>query len=392
MKIGILTFHSQINYGGVLQAYALQTVLGREGFDATVVDYWCSPNNTYLYGAYLDPSVPLWKRAAYLAYHTARYGFAVGELVRRLRTIRFLKTRMRLSKEVYRTPGDLARLSGFDCVISGSDQVWSYRVPGRPNPFLLGALPESVRRVAYAPSLGFKTLPPERTQEYGEALKRFTALSVREQDACDLVEAWCGRRPEWVLDPTLLMDERDWFKVAPRKAARRAPVFCYWLGDVTLAWPLLRRLAKETGQPCRLYVDGYLNVGGRSFLRRALFRLRVALSRSVRLCRSAGPAEFLSDLAGSAAVVSDSFHAMMFAFAFRKPLRIFVESAPGREQMSSRFFSFASRYGCEPAVSAKVAGPVALYAPDYRAVFARIEDDRRRSLAFLASAVGGGAP
>ena len=27
MKIGILTFHSQLNYGGVLQCWALKTVL-----------------------------------------------------------------------------------------------------------------------------------------------------------------------------------------------------------------------------------------------------------------------------------------------------------------------------------------------------------------------------
>ena len=30
MKIGILTFHSQLNYGGVLQCWALQTALEYE--------------------------------------------------------------------------------------------------------------------------------------------------------------------------------------------------------------------------------------------------------------------------------------------------------------------------------------------------------------------------
>ena len=38
MKIGILTLHSQINYGGVLQAYALQRVLRNKGYDAEEVD------------------------------------------------------------------------------------------------------------------------------------------------------------------------------------------------------------------------------------------------------------------------------------------------------------------------------------------------------------------
>lgn len=38
-KIGILTFHKSINYGSVLQAYALQNLLLKEGYKVEIIDY-----------------------------------------------------------------------------------------------------------------------------------------------------------------------------------------------------------------------------------------------------------------------------------------------------------------------------------------------------------------
>lgn len=46
MKIGILTLHSQLNYGGVLQAFASQEALRRLGHDVSVIDRWLNPDNT----------------------------------------------------------------------------------------------------------------------------------------------------------------------------------------------------------------------------------------------------------------------------------------------------------------------------------------------------------
>lgn len=40
MKIGILTYHRSNNYGALLQAIALRTVLSDNGHDVTFVDYW----------------------------------------------------------------------------------------------------------------------------------------------------------------------------------------------------------------------------------------------------------------------------------------------------------------------------------------------------------------
>ena len=39
MNIGIVTFHRALNYGAVLQAYALQKFLDSLKIDSSVVDY-----------------------------------------------------------------------------------------------------------------------------------------------------------------------------------------------------------------------------------------------------------------------------------------------------------------------------------------------------------------
>ena len=53
-KAGILTFHKSVNYGSVLQAYALKETLRNLGCDSEVIDY--QPDNyKYLYGLFRKP-------------------------------------------------------------------------------------------------------------------------------------------------------------------------------------------------------------------------------------------------------------------------------------------------------------------------------------------------
>ena len=39
MKIGIITFHKAINYGAILQCYALQSFLKDAGYDVQILNY-----------------------------------------------------------------------------------------------------------------------------------------------------------------------------------------------------------------------------------------------------------------------------------------------------------------------------------------------------------------
>ena len=64
MKIGILTFHSQLNYGGVLQCWALQTALEKMGHEVVVIDRWLSDDNYMLERGYDKFGVKEWMKFA----------------------------------------------------------------------------------------------------------------------------------------------------------------------------------------------------------------------------------------------------------------------------------------------------------------------------------------
>ncbi len=384
--IGILTLLNQLNYGGVLQAFALQKVLRDRGYPAEVIDYWLSPRNSLLAGHFFDETRSPLSRACHLLGFIFRRGplYALRDYRRRKRTLRFIQTRIMRSAKTYRHADELRGLGGYACLIAGSDQVWNYQWHGRPNPFLLGAVPDTVRKVSYAASFGFKQLPDDRLAEYRDALLAFHALSVREQEGAEMVRQWTGREAQWVLDPTLLLPENEWrAQLGPAPDAGRPFIFCYWLGDLTACMELLKTL-RQGGRPRVVLFLSLQQLYGKRTFSDLLRRWRLFALPNVTVRCDAGPEEYLADLAGASAVVSDSFHALMFSCIFRKPVKIVTRSSAERARMSARMRDFAERYGLADVIESEVPTQAFAFArPDYAAVWREIEKDRVRSLAFI---------
>ncbi len=79
-----------------------------------------------------------------------------------------------------------------------------------PAYFLDFSLPEGCRRISYIPPVSVKPTSPEKTcARAGAALRRFTALSVRNELSRDLVRRFSGRDASVTLDPTLLHDYEE---------------------------------------------------------------------------------------------------------------------------------------------------------------------------------------
>lgn len=155
MKIGLLTFHRQLNYGGVLQALALRDTLAELSSDEVeTIDLWMNPRDTPLLGKVRNPNLPLYARLRnWWRARRRPFGRKAFEL-RREKTIRLLHGRLHLSAEQYRTSEDLRRLPAYETVVVGSDQVWNYDlVRAFPtNPWLTAEFPEGQDRIAYAAS------------------------------------------------------------------------------------------------------------------------------------------------------------------------------------------------------------------------------------------------
>ena len=123
MKIGILTFHSQLNYGGVLQCWALQTALEKLGHKVVVVDRWLSDDNSMLEQGYNKFGFKQWIKFA------IRASLGLGDInqwLRVRRTKRFLAQYIKRTQYHFvdwsAAPKDL----GVDMLVVGSDQVWHF--------------------------------------------------------------------------------------------------------------------------------------------------------------------------------------------------------------------------------------------------------------------------
>lgn len=212
-KIGIMTFHTALNYGAVFQTYALEKILMDMGHDVKVIDYRC-PYTDKIYkpfyvsdGKYLNALVR---------------GILFGRIIKkkRIRFNKFLENRIRLSQPIENINLLNEITDEYDYFISGSDQVWSPISAGFDKAYFLPFATDE-KKLSYAASIGATNVSDKIISELKNRLSGFSCLSVREQSAKNMLEANGVDRPIYVHpDPTLLLQESDWQELCDERAIK----------------------------------------------------------------------------------------------------------------------------------------------------------------------------
>ncbi len=385
MRIGILTFHSQLNYGGVLQCWALVQTLRRMGHNVVVVDRWLAPDNNRLRGPFCSYNIFRW--VGFVARGSLGCG-QFGVMLRYLRTMRFVRNIGLTDYHFYDwddSPNDL----GVDCLVVGSDQLWHGGDWGDPRPYLLEGAPK-IPAIAYAVSFGMKELPME--YDYVSGFKRFKAISMREQEAVDMVVA-CGFPAIKTVDPTQLVDRAVVeHLVSSRK--KKGQIVCYFLSEpVEDNLKILEKFAKKNG--CKIKVltceRRCLRTVPKTIMELGKRLYDVLRRKRVVVCRSYGPSEFVQTISESEACITDSFHAVMFSSVFDVNCRFLKPANKSRAMMFARIEEFASDFVRGPILSDSIdsallsiiRGECIVYLHD------RLEEKRRQSLLWLENALKG---
>lgn len=313
MKIGILTQPLKNNYGGILQAYALQTVLSRLGHEVILI------NRTYAF-----PSLKIKCRrilsvlkAVYKIYLRKDRGYKIMnpfayEFSNRTIIMEhsFVKKHIKLSKPLRSSRELKEYIKGvkLDCYIVGSDQVW--RKPYSPqltNFFLDFIVDEKdVKRIAYAASFGTDSweCDNELTNKVALLAKKFDAISVREKSGIKLCNDYLRVEAKYVLDPTLLLTKDDYtilYRDVVEDFSYKNKIMCYVL-DENKELSLIAKHVSELKKSEPLYVELYGCSAENSF------QLTIE--------------QWLKCIAESEYVITDSFHACVFAIIFRKPFLV----------------------------------------------------------------------
>ena len=350
MKIGIMTWWRNTNYGGFLQGLALQTFLKKNGFDVEMIRFAFPPIQFTARSVICPHRLTSLRQGLGAVLDVVRALFVNGCLSARLsrlrKTVRLFDAYITPSPHEYASLAELAADGRYDTVLIGSDQVWTPKYHDADFSYLLRGLGDSVRKVSYAASVAAPSVHPYE-KIYGEALARFEAISVREKTNVAELEKLSGKKVEWVVDPTLLLSAEDWRVVLNLRPDTPEPhITVYWLSPLEDKLPELVRLAKEKRMKVHIFTDVMafrVVANPLRWAKHLAARVRLACSPSLELHIGADAREWLQDLSTADFILSDSFHALMFATLFNREIKVEIPKA--KKFMATRITDFQSRKG-----------------------------------------------
>lgn len=347
MKIGIMTWWRNTNYGGFLQGLALQTFLQKNGYDVEMIRYAFPPIRFTPRSVICPHRLTSLRQCLAAALDIIRALFVNGYLAARLsrlrKTLRLFATSITPSPQEYASLVELNDPRRYDTILIGSDQVWTPKYHDADFSYLLRGLDDSVLKVSYAASVAAPSVHPYE-EIYGEALARFGAISVREKTNVAELEALSGKKVEWVVDPSLLLSAEEWRELLNLQLHAQEPhITVYWLSPLEDKLSGLVRLAKTKRMKVHIFTDVLAFRVGINPLRwgkHLVARVRLACSPWLELHIGADARDWLQDLSTADFILSDSFHALTFATIFKREIKVEVPEA--RKFMSSRLTDFQS--------------------------------------------------
>lgn len=330
MKIGILTLPLHTNYGGILQAYALQTVLERMGHEVEVLD---KPDQIHR---------PLWRNSMTFAKRLAlravgknvslnyQKEYNIRERAKRKYVNVFIQQHIkRRELKSY----DAISPADYDAIVVGSDQVWRQKYMPKMNvriPFLVFTEGWNIKRIAYAASFGSDEweYTEENTNAANHAIHRFDAVSTREKSGVALCKDYLDYHDAvHVLDPTLLLDRKDYENIIADSDLTQkinGDLMCYVLDYTQEKRQYISECAKVLDM-VPFDTNSKYEVKGAS------------LDEIVQ-----PPVEqWLRSFRDSSFVITDSFHACVFSILFHKPFIVIGNKSRGL----ARFDSLLSLFG-----------------------------------------------
>ena len=308
MKIGIVTFHNALNYGGVLQAYALNKYLSNIEHDVKTIDF-CPKDIYKLIGfrhTYSGIKYPL---------YIGRNLLMINKRYPKIKKfIEFNKNYIPMTHKMTTIDEVKEYSDKLDIIISGSDQVWNKDVWNRElrntGLYSLG-FETKAKKISYAASIGKDKLDENELKGLLEDIKDYSHISVREESAKEII----GGNTTTVVDPVLLLDAKYWYDFI-EETPKEDYIFVYILIETKDIVKKVKELSKKTGLPIK-YICGH-NIFGRHGKNYA----------------SASPKEFVNLIHHAKYVVTNSFHGLAFSVIFEKEFITFLNSTRGTRQVN----------------------------------------------------------
>lgn len=284
-KVGIVTWFQSVNYGSQLQAYALTRAINKLGYEAYMISM---------------SHYPIIKTFVYKSIYKSILRRFILSLIKD-RNVLFVKKYLREWFMNYHSPS----FEHINNMICGSDQIWA---PIQYNPYyMLSFVPNNVNKISYAASIGLEEIPDRLVDSYKKYIRRINHVSVRENKGSDLLKDKCGIESTVVLDPTLIVEKKEWDSIKIKSSIDFDYIFCYFLNKNHKYRALVEEYAQNRGFRIVGVSD---NVNDSTWM-------------DLLSHEQVGPCEFIGLVEGSMAVVTDSYHGTIFSMLYHKPFILF---------------------------------------------------------------------
>lgn len=370
--VAVMTLHNSPNYGSCLQTYATQVVLSGIGVAPRIIDYYredAIPENETdrALNGQLVKKMPIFRLPGVKALARIPVSRIVARRAAPLNEFR--RSRLALTDRKYYSYEDLeADPPQADIYCTGSDQVWnSVWNKGFNKAFYLEFAPVEAKRIAYAASIGKSSLEEWEKAPMREALLKYSHISVREEEAVELLDSIGVPGAVPVIDPTLMLDRSAWGRIASKESVPEQPyILIYQLNKNPEFDQYAQKLSKKLHLP--------------------LYRIAYGVHEKRKgehtiVCPKVE--EFLGLFMNAEYVLTDSFHGTAFSLNLG---RKFVSISPGR--FSGRIMNLLKMTGVtdhylEDYRDVKIAdNPI-----DFGYVQSVFKDKRLRAETFLRNAI-----
>lgn len=328
--VGVITLHNSPNYGSCLQTYATQRVIEGLGAQVSIIDYYrhdAIPENETerALSGQLAKKLPIFRIPGVKVLARMPVSRMVARRAAPLNEFR--RASLNLTGRKYYSSDELEADPPFaDVYCTGSDQVWNSKWnSGFERAFYLSFAPEGARKIAYAASIGKNSLEDWEIPLIKDALSRYSAISVREAEAAELLDSIGVHGAVPVIDPTLMLEPGEWETLSDGWRPSNPYILLYQLNRNSEFDAFAQRVSKATGLP---------------IVRIAYGVHEKRRNENIVICPPMG--RFLSLFFGAEMVLTDSFHGTAFSVNLGKR---FVSVSPGR--FSGRIVDFLKMVGMQ---------------------------------------------
>lgn len=282
MKVSLITYHDEDNYGAILQSYATYKMLNELGYDAEIIDFR------------MRHIQPLFNRLVFA--------------IRRIRHNVFRKKWLNKRTRVYNSVAELRKDPPLsDCYLVGSDQTWNPCI-SKDNAlaYFLDFGPETIRRVSYAASFGndkWEDSIYAPTSVVRNILCKYHKVLVREDKAVDICKEVFNVDAQQVLDPVLLFSSYP--ELTGKYTIEKGKMIVYKLINNEDFYMKSALIADSLG----------------------MHRLSLGSVRRIKGAKCPYPEsvdKWVKQIATSELVFTDSFHGTIVSLLYHRPFVIYV--------------------------------------------------------------------